>query len=105
MPKKQMHRGHPMHYHDESGQWLYDDDHSPVATNGTETRPCGKCGEYRTKEGHDPCLGTLPGVVNACCGHGDESVSYVAFASGIILRGFVIDAPITPETDGGQDEG
>ena len=32
-----------------------------------------------TKEGHDGCLGTLPGIMNACCGHGDIDEAYVQF--------------------------
>lgn len=38
---------------------------------------CGHCGKANTPEGHDACLGTLPGVVNACCGHGDPKAAYV----------------------------
>lgn len=33
-------------------------------------RPCPVCNEYETAEGHDPCIANLPGVRNACCGHG-----------------------------------
>lgn len=40
---------------------------------------CGHCGLPRTKEGHDGCIGTLEGVKNACCGHGEEAVAYVQF--------------------------
>lgn len=40
---------------------------------------CKSCKKYPTAEGHDACIGTLlEGVVmNACCGHGDESDAYV----------------------------
>lgn len=27
----------------------------------------------------DPCIGYLPGVYNACCGHGDDKSAYVSF--------------------------
>lgn len=32
-------------------------------------RACGYCGET-CGNGPDPCLGVLPGVISACCGHG-----------------------------------
>ena len=35
-----------------------------------DSRPCVRCGRMPTPEGHDACLGTLPGVEHACCGHG-----------------------------------
>ena len=36
-------------------------------------RPCVRCGLLAEPEGPDPCLGRLPGVVSACCGHGVEA--------------------------------
>jgi hypothetical protein len=36
----------------------------------------------------DPCLGLLPGVTDACCGHGDRSRAFVAFENGVLIRGF-----------------
>lgn len=47
--------------------------------NGYEKPICGHCGLKRTPEGYDGCLGTIPGVMNACCGHGDENIAYVQF--------------------------
>lgn len=44
---------------------------------------CGHCGLSRTPEGHDGCIGTLPGVTNACCGHGGTAEgAYVQFSFG-----------------------
>ena len=44
---------------------------------------CSYCGLARTAEGHDGCLGTLPGVMNACCGHGGQAEgAYVQFCDG-----------------------
>jgi len=43
---------------------------------------CGFCGLDRTPEGHDGCIGTLPGVMNACCGHGDTEMAYVQYEDG-----------------------
>jgi hypothetical protein len=71
-------RGHPMSYVD--GAWRYNDTGQRVSDN--PHRPCGHCGLSDTSEGHDGCLGTLPGVVNACCGHGDNRTAYVQFADG-----------------------
>jgi len=34
---------------------------------------------------YDPCLGILPGVSDACCGHGVED-GYISFKNGIVLR-------------------
>ena len=50
-------------------------------------RICGACDEVIPNqcdldlgpEGHDPCLGTLFGVMNACCGHGVEREAYVQY--------------------------
>lgn len=49
--------------------------------------PCGNCGKRRTDEGHDACLGTLIGVMNACCGHGNEDEAYIQFLDGECVRG------------------
>lgn len=51
-----------------------------------EDYPCGHCGLYNTVEGHDGCLGTIPNVMNACCGHGDINQRYVQFWSGCSVR-------------------
>jgi hypothetical protein len=51
-------------------------------------RVCYECGKKVKKSEPDACLGNLPGVKNACCGHGDPARSYVHFTNGIILRGF-----------------
>lgn len=40
---------------------------------------CKHCDFAPNKDGHDACLGELPGVMNACCGHGDECDAYVQF--------------------------
>ena len=39
----------------------------------------------------DPCLGTLPGVVGACCGHGKQHKAYVQFEDGLTFRGFKVE--------------
>lgn len=40
------------------------------------SRVCGKC-EAICGNGPDPCLGYIPGVSHACCGHGRDSGAYV----------------------------
>ena len=44
-----------------------------------EDRPCPKCHQYRTAEGHDPCIADLPGVRGACGGHGRVGDAHVMF--------------------------
>ena len=59
----------------EPGVWVYSDTGQRVAEN--PERPCGHCGLPNRPDGHDACLGELPGVMNACCGHGDQRDAYV----------------------------
>ncbi len=47
---------------------------------------CKVCKKPSTKDEHDPCIPNLPGVKNACCGHGDLE-GYVMFDSGKVIRG------------------
>jgi len=47
--------------------------------DGYAKETCGHCGINRTPEGHDGCIGTLPNVMNACCGHGETKHAYVQF--------------------------
>lgn len=48
---------------------------------------CAKCKKGPTKEGHDGCLGTLPGVMNACCGHGNDRQAYIQYWNGNRIAG------------------
>ena len=75
-------RGHPIFL--KHGKWFYADTKTPTADN---PRDCGFCGLANTKEGHDGCLQTLPGVMNACCGHGVDREAYVQFDSGHRVSG------------------
>lgn len=52
----------------------------------TARQRCTACGERRTKEGHDPCIANMPGVLFACCGHGTGD-GYIYLESGHIIRG------------------
>lgn len=54
---------------------------------------CAWCAQRRLPNGNDPCLGTLPGVAFACCGHG-VAPGYVAFSDdGGVMRGQFDDMP------------
>lgn len=52
-----------------------------TARNEIGRASCTQCGLRRTAEGHDGCLGTLPGnVMNACCGHsGHAEGAYIQY--------------------------
>ena len=65
--------------------WRYVDTGRPVADD--PNRACGWCGHRNTSEGHDHCLGTLPGVINACCGHGIECEANIVFDDGSRVSG------------------
>lgn len=65
-------RGHKVIW-DANRGWIYADDRTPAKMD----RPCKLCGRWPTPEGHDACLGHLPGVSNACCGHGVPEVAYI----------------------------
>ena len=63
-------RGHEIFWDVKHGGWFYSDNREPFIKE--KERPCARCGDSPTKEGHDACLGKLPGVKSACCGHGVE---------------------------------
>lgn len=53
--------------------------------------PCPSCKAPLVVDVPDPCLGKLPGVLAACCGHGDRSAAYILFGDGTIVREFTIE--------------
>ncbi len=75
-------RGHDISFIND--EFIYLDDMMPTTGND---RNCGFCGKEDTKEGHDGCLGILPNIMNACCGHGVEKDAYLQYWDGNILRG------------------
>lgn len=77
-------RGHDIEFLNE--EWVYSDTKEPTATTYKE-RLCGHCDKGYTKEGHDGCLGELPGLMNACCGHGETSEAYAQFLDGFSVHG------------------
>lgn len=78
-------RGHPVIFED--GEWLYNDTKTPTVDN---ERECGHCEIENSIEGHDGCIGTLPGVINACCGHGIEDEAYIQFDYGHCVYGHCV---------------
>lgn len=80
-------RGHTIYK--KGSDWVYADTQKPVHLN--PDRPCGFCGAANTIEGHDGCLGTLPGaVMNACCGHGNPYEAYIQFDDGHRISGSLL---------------
>ena len=53
-------------------------------------RRCTVCGAMVGPDRPDACLGKLPGVREACCGHGQPRNAYIHFNSGLIVRGFTL---------------
>lgn len=84
MSARSLLRGHEIEYLD--GEWVYSDTKDTTVLTHHE-RPCGFCNKHSTPEGHDACLGTLPGIMNACCGHGQTKEAYVQFMDGVCIRG------------------
>ncbi|PKM67102.1 MAG: hypothetical protein CVU95_08440 [Firmicutes bacterium HGW-Firmicutes-2] len=80
---KSKHQGHDIEYLND--KWVFSDTKKPILENSD--RPCKNCGKKSTKEGHDSCLGKMSGVINACCGHGNEKEAYIQFVDGKIIRG------------------
>ena len=62
----------------------YADTNEPVEV--PSTRACPKCGQLQNTDGCDPCIGFLPGVRSACCGHGVQR-GFIAFKNGVVVRG------------------
>jgi hypothetical protein len=72
-------RGHPIYW--DGKQHRYQDG---IDSNHPE---CGFCGLDTPESGHDPCVGELPSVMNACCGHGQTDEAYVQFSQNCRISG------------------
>jgi len=66
-----------------NNQWIYEDIKDSMFNN---VKPCKQCNKKPAIEGYDNCLGKLPLVTNACCGHGLNKNAYVQFGK-IFIRG------------------
>lgn len=75
-------RGHPVIWFEREDCDRYADSLSCTrdAQGQIIERPCGHCGLTSEPDGPDICLGMLPRVHAACCGHGVKE-PYVAFCS------------------------
>ena len=76
--------GHKVCWDEKLNEYLYQDGGQLVGKEAL--RDCKKCGKPMNWREPDPCLGILPGVAYACCGHGAEE-GYIYFHSGIVIRG------------------
>jgi hypothetical protein len=76
-------RGHTITQ--KGSNFIYADTLQPVSQN--INRDCGFCNLPNTEEGHDGCLGILPEVMNACCGHGNTLVAYIQYKDGTCIYG------------------
>lgn len=72
--------GHKIIYKNE--KWVYED-----GTTTDKVRSCTLCDKQQTSEGHDRCIQNLPGVGDACCGHGAHE-GYIIFNDGRSIRGY-----------------
>ena len=68
------------------GAWLFKDTNELVSEKHKEVA-CGYCNANNTEDDHDGCIGRLPGVINACCGHGIENDSYIQFSDKFVISG------------------
>ncbi|MDY6796983.1 MAG: hypothetical protein SWK76_17125 [Actinomycetota bacterium] len=87
------HRGHPtliyeIKHADGSHEDIevYADNKVPVFE---EERPCVRCGRMPTEGGADACLGNIPGVTGACCGHGVYE-GFVTFGAAWYKRRLIV---------------
>jgi hypothetical protein len=62
-------RGHAIAWDKTLGRWVFLDTLEPTIETHA-ARPCACCGLHATSEGHDACLGTLPGSQMPAVGMG-----------------------------------
>lgn len=74
--------GNPAYWDEDQTIWRWESNDEPAYRWGGKPLPCPQCGDLPTPEGHDPCLGHIPGVRHACCGHGLENGVIVWQATG-----------------------
>jgi hypothetical protein len=78
-------RGHPVVCFTGEACERYADDLTPTVDEAGQSveRPCVQCGLLAAPDGPDPCLGLLPDVKAACCGHGVDE-PYVLMGHGTV---------------------
>jgi hypothetical protein len=80
---KSKYRGHDIFCIND--EWFYFDTKESISNN--INRSCGYCGKPNTEEDHDFCISNLPGVMNACCGHGNNNEAYIQFPDRSSIHG------------------
>jgi len=61
---KSYQRGHEIIF--VNNKWVYADDLTTI----DDERPCIRCGQMPTRDGHDWCMQDKKHIISACCGHG-----------------------------------
>jgi hypothetical protein len=74
-----LYNGHKIYWNAAKREWYYED-----GQKITEYRKCPKCHKMPV-DGQDACIANLPGVLNACCGHGVED-GYIQFTDNTVIR-------------------
>lgn len=72
-----------------------------VEVNKENIKPCPVCKKLPADH-CDPCLGKLPGVINACCGHGLKK-GYVKFENGIKIEGHFVVSNFSVEKKNSEE--
>lgn len=78
--------GQPIYF--KNSKWFFTDDNGECIPASESEKECKHCGKKQSHFRADPCIGKLPGVKNACCGHGNRELSYIQFENGTVIRGF-----------------
>lgn len=68
--------GYPAEHDSTTDSWVFNDTGETVSPESIAIRFCPRCAQRPTEDGHDPCIANLPGVRNACCGHGGALEAY-----------------------------
>ncbi|MBF4469170.1 MAG: hypothetical protein ISP01_07165 [Methanobrevibacter arboriphilus] len=82
MTAKVYFRGQEAYFDEDNNIWKFTSDDSPV--NKYVNIVCPKCMKKMKEDEVDNCIGRLPGVKHACCGHGVKQ-GYIIFENGIKL--------------------
>lgn len=81
MSNSYFYQGHEIYFN--HGCWRFKSDGTETSESEFLKRGCGFCGlNYIQDAGevYDGCMGKIKGsVMNACCGHGNDSDAYVQF--------------------------
>lgn len=85
-------RGRATHWDDDLSAHVFAATGQPVPAFGGEEPACQFCGLTAEPNGPDPCLGEIPGVASACCGHGVHE-GWIRFEHGPAPLAVRVDYP------------